>query len=196
MLMTDTGRLVIITGPMFAGKTTKLLSEMQKAVGLKMRIILFKSALDNRYSTSEVVSHDGARLPATTLPNGEEGIKALAEAAKNYEVIGVDEGHFWDDTKGFAQALNEIAFQSKSVYVSMLNRRSDGKPFNVAKELMPLADHVHFITAKCSKCGRRATFTQRITPYSTINGKVSYVGGKGDYEARCRSCFTAPPPKQ
>ncbi len=192
--MADSGRLVIITGPMFAGKTTKLLKEMKKAQRMKKRVVLFKSAIDNRYGELEVVSHDGDRLPAAILPSGEECIRTLAKAAEKYDVIGVDEGHFWDATEGFAQALNELAFKSKSVYVSMLNRHSDdGNSFNVANELMPLADYVDFVKTKCARCGRRASFTQRITPYPILDGKVAYVGGKGDYEARCRTCFVPTP---
>ncbi len=194
--MSNSGKLIIITGPMFAGKTTRLIKEMRNAQKSKKRVILFKSAIDNRYSESEVVSHDGDKLPAATLPDGEKCIETLLEAAKNYDVIGIDEGHFWDTTDGFAKTLNEIAFKSKSVYVSMLNRHSDdGNSFNVANELLPLADYVDFVKTKCSKCGKRASFTQRITPYPVLDGKIAYVGGKGDYEARCRTCFT-PTPKE
>ncbi len=191
--MANTGKLIVITGPMFAGKTTKLLSEIQKAHKSKKKVILFKSAIDNRYSDVDVVSHNGARFPAVTLPDGAEGIKALYEAAENYDVIGIDEGHFWDDTKGLADTLNKLAFKSKSIYVAMLNRKSDGTSFNLSKELLPFADHVQFINAKCARCAKDATFTQRVTPYRTVNGEISYVGGKEDYEARCRNCFTPPP---
>lgn len=193
--MAKIGKLIVITGPMFAGKTTKLLCEIQKAHKSKKKVILFKSAIDNRYSEVDVVSHNGARFPAKTLPEGPACIKVLNEAAKEYDIIGIDEGHFWDDTKRLADTLNNLAFNSKSIYVAMLNRKSDGTPFNLSKDLLPFADHVHFINSKCATCGKSATFTQRVTPYKTINGEISYVGGKEDYEARCRKCFT-PPPKQ
>ncbi len=187
--MKKTGKLIIITGPMFAGKTTTLIKVVQKALDSGKKTILFRSAIDNRYSTSEVVSHNGARLPGVILPNGEECIKTLNEAAKDHDIIAIDEGHFWQDAEGFSDALDELAFNSKSVYVALLDRKSNGKPFKVASELMPLADNILHLEAKCVKCGDKATFTQRI-----INGKENFggnilVGGQEAYEARCRSCF-------
>ncbi len=188
--MKTRGGLIVITGPMFSGKTTRLIKDLNKLKKTK-RVVLFKSVIDNRYSSSDVVSHDGTKAPASLLPKGEEGIAALKQAASDYDVIGIDEAHFWEDTKGFAQALNELAFQSKTVYVSMLSRSSDdGTALEIAKDILPLADNIYLLNSKCSVCSIRASFTKRTTPYKMVDGKPSYVGGAEDYETRCRGCFS------
>ncbi len=188
--MTRLGKLVIITGPMFAGKTTRLLKEISKARTGKKKAVLFKSGIDNRYADQEVVTHDGERLPAFILPEGEQCIPTLRKAAEEYDIIGIDEGQFWDGTKGFASELNRLAFQSKSVYVSMLNRKKDEELFNIGKELLACADHVHTLHSKCWKCGRKASFTQRITPWPSSNRMADFVGGAKDYQPICRICLS------
>ncbi|MHB1829905.1 MAG: thymidine kinase [Candidatus Micrarchaeaceae archaeon] len=188
--MKNKGRLIVITGPMFSGKTTKLIKDLNRLKKTR-RVVIFKSTIDNRYSGSDVVSHEGLKVPALLLPKGEEGIAALKQAAANYDVIGIDEAHFWGDTEGFAQALNELAFESKTVYVSMLSRSSDdGTALEIAKDIIPLADRIYLLNSKCSMCSKKASFTKRITPYRLVDGKPSYVGGAEDYEIRCRECFS------
>ncbi len=182
------GKLVLITGPMFAGKTTKLISEMSGAIKKKKKTILFKSAVDNRYSKSEVVSHDGLRLRAEILPEGKKCAVVLRNAAKKYDVIGIDEGHFWEDTEGLSEILEEIS-KNSTVYVSMLNRNSiNGDKFDLAKNLAASADKVHLINSKCTKCGKKATFTQRVAKYQNYSN-AAMVGGSESYEARCAKCF-------
>ena len=186
------GKITIITGPMFAGKTTKLISEMLKARKQNKRTVLFKSAVDTRYSKSEVVSHDGLKLEAQILPEGQECLTTLRNAAANYDIIGIDEGHFWDGTRGLPELLDDLAFGSKSIYISMLNRKSiDGKAFDIGKELIPIADKIHHLESKCAKCGKGATFTQRIVSNKDDKNE-SLVGGIEAYEARCRKCFIRP----
>lgn len=185
----------MITGPMFSGKTTMLIKEIERSRARENSAVLLKSAMDTRYSVNDVVTHDGVRLPAMVLPEGEPCVPTLKRIAEDYDVIGVDEGHFWDGTPGLAAALDELAFSSKTVYVAMLNRKNIGTPFDLSKELIPLADEVFFLAARCARCGGKATFTQRITNYR-IEGKQKFVGGAGDYEARCRSCFVKPKSEQ
>ena len=185
------GKLTVITGPMFSGKTTRLIKEVQKA-SKGRRVILFKSEIDDRYSSSEVVSHDGISLPALILPRGQGCIKALSQAAKSYDVIAIDEAQFWAGTQGFSEALDGLASNSKQVYAATLNRDSDGDPFNVAKELMAYADRICLLSARCSKCGSRAGFSQRMKNGVETYGKGFLVAGSAAYEARCRRHFVWP----
>ena len=182
------GKLIVITGPMFAGKTTRLLREMQKA-SKNRKAILFKSGIDNRGGDSYIMTHDGTRMPATVLPDGERCIATLKEISKNYDVIGIDEGQFWKASPGFSRALDELASGSKLVFVELLNLRADGKPFDVSMELMPLADRIYLLQARCSKCGKRANFTQRVMNGRETFGDEFVIGGSECYKARCREHF-------
>ena len=189
--MKKSGKLIVITGPMFAGKTKMLLEEFLKA-SKRGSAILFKSGMDNRYSETDVVAHDGTRLPAAILPEGNECIKALRDAGNHYDIIGIDQGQFWQGTNGFTDALHDLTFDSKSVYVAILNKNSDGYPFETSKELFPLADRIHLLQAKCAKCGGKANFTQKV-----INGVETFgydisSAGSNRYEARCRKHFVRP----
>lgn len=188
--MPKTGKIIVITGPMFAGKTTRLLKEIQKARNGNKKAVLFKSGIDNRYSESEVVTHDGARLPAMILPDDERCIPVLRKAAEEYDIIGIDEGQFWDGTEGLAMELNKLASQSKSIYISMLNRKKDYELFGIGKEILACADQIYTLQSKCWKCGSKASFTQRITPWPKSNRMADFVGGAKDYQPICRLCLT------
>ncbi len=183
------GKLIVITGPMFAGKTTRLIEEL-KGEAHDRKVILFKSQMDNRKSATDVVTHDGLSMPAQILPNGEECARVLRQAAREYEVIGIDEGQFWKASPRFSETLEEIVSKhSKTVYVALLNRRADGKPFDVSMKLLPLADTVYSLEASCSKCGGPATMTQRLVNGVEAFGEEFVVGGSEKYEARCREHF-------
>ncbi|MCL4365526.1 thymidine kinase [Candidatus Marsarchaeota archaeon] len=198
--MPKIGKIVVIIGPMFAGKTTRLLKEIQKARKGSRKAVLFKSGIDNRYGESEVVTHDGARLPAMVLPDGERCISVLRKAAKEYDIIGIDEGQFWDNTDGLVEELNRLASNSKSIYISMLNskavyipmlnRKLKGELFDIGYELLACADHIYTLRSKCWKCGRKASFTQRITPWPKSNNMADFVGGAKDYQPICSTCLS------
>ena len=117
------------------------------------KAVLFKSGIDNRYSESEVVTHDGAKLPALILPDDERCIPVLRKAAEEYDIIGIDEGQFWENTKGLVDELNRLASNSKSIYVSMLNRKRKGKLFDIGHALVASADQIYALQSKCWKCG-------------------------------------------
>jgi thymidine kinase len=183
--------LTVIAGPMFAGKTTRLISEMQMVAARGASQILFRSSIDSRYSTTDVVSHDGLRMRAATLPEGPDGLRALAFAAKNYNMIGIDEGQFWESTDGFSEAVIGISARAR-VYVATLDIDSIGKPFRVFSELLPRADSIILLKSKCAKCGKDAAFSQRL-----VNGTEDFsngfmVGAAGLYEPRCGMHFIAP----
>ena len=187
--MGNVGRLIVITGPMFAGKTTRLIEELKREA-LNRKVILFKSQMDNRKSAADVVTHDGISMPAVVLPNGEECTKVLRQAAREYEVIGIDEGQFWKASPRFPETLEEIVSKnSRTVYVALLNKRADGKPFDISMKLLPLADKVYSLEAKCSKCAGAATLTQRLVDGKEAFGEEFVVGGSERYEARCREHF-------
>lgn len=183
------GKLIVITGPMFAGKTTRLIEELKREARDR-KVILFKSQMDNRKSAADVVTHDGVSMPAVVLPDGEGCAKVLKQAAREYEVIGIDEGQFWKASPRFSETIEELVSKyARTVYVALLNKRADGKPFDVSSKLLPLADKVYSLEANCSKCGGPATMTQRIVNGVESFGEEFVVGGSESYEARCREHF-------
>ena len=188
------GVLEVITGPMFAGKTTELIKRVERQIFAKKKAALFKPSIDNRYSEDEVVAHNGLRYEAFVIPTNEEGVRKIAEITRKegYEVIGVDEVQFFPPE--IVSTLEELANSGIYVIASGLNLDFKGDPFPVTKELLVRADNIIYLTAVCTVCGRPATRTQRL-----INGKpaprdspVIMVGGRESYEARCREHHVVP----
>ena len=182
------GFLEVITGPMFAGKTSELIKRIERQAYAKRKVALFKPSIDNRYSTSDVVAHNGLRYKAYVVPTDENGVRMIVDltSREGFEVIGVDEVQFFP--MEIVGALNELADRGVYVIASGLNLDFKAEPFPVMKELLIRADNIVYLTAVCTVCGRPATRSQRL-----IDGKpaprdspVIMVGGKESYEARCR----------
>jgi len=187
------GKLVVISGPMFSGKTSRLIELLEREMIAGRKIELFKPEIDKRYSQAEVVTHKGAKLPARVLPLSEEGVSKIFEYGKAVDAIGIDEAQFWPSTSKLPERVDELAFTGKMVYVSVLNRDHAGLPFGVAMELMARADHIQSLNAVCAKCGGDdAYFTQRVIAGKEVFGERVKVGGKELYEPRCRRCFVKP----
>ena len=124
------------------------------------------------------------------LPKGKRCIRALKDASQKYDIIAIDEGHFWDNTDGFAEAVAAIASGRKDIYISMLDRNWEGKMFSVSRDLQYIADSVYVLKATCKKCGsRNAQFSQRIAPVSEGATLRETAGGSEAYEPRCAECF-------
>ncbi len=185
------GKLIAITGPMFAGKTSKMIQLLDREKYSGNSVRLFKPKIDNRYSKSSVVTHKGEKLPAMTVTVDANGIDAIIKNSADCDVVGIDEAQFWPPELNLANTLNDFANSGKTVYVSILNKDHTGKPFNNTLEVLALADSIHSLTSICLKCGEDATFTQRISKGKEIFGSQIQVGGTESYEPRCRKCFVA-----
>jgi thymidine kinase len=188
------GRLEVITGCMFSGKTEELIRRLERVRIARGKILLFKPTIDNRYSDTAVVTHYGREFPAHLLPPGEETLETLLEIAgeealAESTVVAFDEGNFFSDR--FPELCEELVEMGKRVIVAGLDLTFAGEPFGPMPTLMALADQVDKLHAVCVKCGAPATRSQRL-----IDGRpappddaVIKIGGQEVYEARCRNCY-------
>lgn len=178
------GTVIAIVGSMFSGKSTGLISYLKRATIAKQSVVLFKPDIDNRYSDSEVVSHDGERLPAIPVKSSKE----ILELSSNANVIGLDEVQFFDD--GIIDVVCRLADLGKNVVVAGLSSDFMGTPFEISAKISMLADEVKKLSAVCMKCGQDAIWTQRVIAGSeVVSGDRVQVGGLETYEPRCRDCF-------
>lgn len=177
--------MIVITGPMFAGKTTELIRRVERYALAGRKVAVFKPSLDVRYDVEHVVAHNGARYKAIVVPASEEGVRAIAEAGQAYDVLGVDEVQFFPVS--LARVLNKLA-DGRIVIAAGLNLDFRGEPFETAMYLMAYADKVVSLTAVCKICGRPATRTRRVAAGRPAprDGPRILVGGGESYEARCR----------
>ena len=183
------GKLTVITGPMFSGKTSRLIELLEREILAGRNTLLFKPEIDKRYDTTFVTTHKGMRLPAIVLNTDNDGVNKMYNLSKNVDVIGIDEAQFWNHNSTLPEIADKISSENKIVYVAALNKNHLGYPFKTSMEIISRADQVYSLTAVCAKCGENATFTQRVMNGKEVFGEQIKIGGMESYEPRCRKCF-------
>ena len=176
------GSLEIICGSMFSGKTEELIRRLRRAEIAKQKVVIFKPAIDARYSNDHIVSHNEQKLRSFPVHSARE-ILQNCDAA---QVIGIDEGQFFDAE--LVGVCNELAEKGKRVIVAGLDMDYRGKPFEPMPQLIAIAEQVTKTQAVCMQCGEPASYTQRLTEAT----ERVVVGAKNIYEARCRKCYEPP----
>ncbi|MCB2213577.1 thymidine kinase [bacterium] len=177
-----TGWLEVICGCMFSGKTEELIRRLRRARIARMDVVIFKPGIDERYELDDIVSHSEQRLESIRV----ESAREIEERAGNAQVVGIDEAQFISgDLLG---VVRRLANRGKRVIISGLDTDYRGVPFEPMPALMCEAEVVTKLLAVCHRCGAPAHRTQRIR-----GGRDRVqVGGQGEYEARCRTCFEPP----
>lgn len=173
------GWIEAICGPMFSGKSEELIRRLRRAAIARQRLQVFKPAVDDRYSASDVVSHSQWRVPSEAVGGSDE---ILARLDPRTEVVGIDEAQFFDD--GLSKVCGHLAHLGKRVIVAGLDMDFRGVPFGPMPTLLAIAERVDKITAICSRCGASASYSQRLTDQEA----QVVVGASAVYEARCRRC--------
>lgn len=181
------GKLTLITGCMFSGKTTNVIILAQKALEERKSIEIYYPEIDTRYTKNYITSHDWIQLPSKALP-----IDTVSMNIEGKEVIFLDELHFFKDT--ILKAVDEVVAGGVDVVVSGLDKDFRGDQFPITKELIKKADEVIRLEAKCVVCQKPATFSQRIVGdhFASKDDKTIVVGGEEMYEARCAEHFRKP----
>ncbi len=173
------GWIEVICGSMFSGKTEELIRRLNRARLAQMQIEIFKPALDTRYHDTDVVSHDENAIRSTPVQFAND----ILLLAGNCDVVGIDEGQFFDDE--LPNVCNQLAGQGKRVIVAGLDMDFEGQPFGPMPALMAIAEFVTKVHAICMQCGALASYSYRL-----VNEKSQVMlGEKNEYEARCRACF-------
>jgi thymidine kinase len=183
--VSNRGRVEVICGPMFSGKSEELLRRLKRAKIAKKKYQLFKPEVDDRYSDTEVVSHSGERLECQVLQNSFH-LSDQYNLNEDTKIVAFDEAQFFDSM--LVSTVTSLANMGKRVIVAGLDMDSRGAPFGPMPELMAVAEEVLKLTAVCESCGEPATHTYRTTEKE--KGQV-LVGAGDHYQARCRDHWCA-----
>lgn len=175
----DGGRIEVICGSMFSGKTEELIRRLRRAKFARQSVEIFKPAVDVRYSAVDVVSHDDNSIPSTPV----ESAQNILLLASNVQVVGIDEAQFFDN--GLIDVCNQLANSGVRVIVAGLDMDYQGNPFGPMPKLMAIADDVLKVHAVCMRCGALAQFSHRLAK----TDKLVLLGETDSYEPLCRSCF-------
>lgn len=179
------GRVEVICGSMFSGKTEELIRRVRRAIIARRRVQVFKHSLDDRYGAlGRVSSHDDRHVAAAQV----SASALMPQLLKpDTTVVAIDEAQFFDD--GLPAVVEGFACKGLRVIVAGLDTDFRGQPFGVIPELMALAEDVTKMNAICTVCGEPASRTQRlVNGYPAHeNDPVILVGASEGYEARCRA---------
>lgn len=173
------GRIEVICGSMFSGKTEELIRRLKRANFAKQKVEIFKPAIDTRYSDEEVVSHDHNVIQSTPV----ESSASILLFSSNIDVVGIDEAQFFDE--GLVDICNQLADNGIRVIIAGLDMDFKRVPFGPIPALCALADEVTKVHAICVRCGNLAYASHRITK----SDKRVLLGEKDSYEPLCRECY-------
>lgn len=175
----NTGRIEVICGSMFSGKTEELIRRMRRAIFANLEIKIFKPQIDVRYSKNDVVSHDAHAIESTPVASSAQILEQVGDA----RVVGIDEAQFFD--QGIVDVAQKLADSGVRVIVAGLDMDYLGKPFGPMPALMAVAEDVTKVHAICVRCGDLAQYSHRLSK----SDKLVELGEKDIYEPICRSCF-------
>ena len=173
------GRIEVVCGSMFSGKTEELIRRMKRAKVAKQKVEIFKPSIDTRYSDEDVVSHDQNSIHSTPI----ESSGSLLLLASDIDVVGIDEAQFFDN--GLVEVCNELANRGVRVIVAGLDMDFKGIPFGPIPALCAIADEVTKVHAICVRCGALAYVSHRLIS----NDRRVLLGEKDEYEPLCRECY-------
>src|SRR6056297_4176768 len=178
----NVGWIEVVCGGMFSGKTEELIRRAKRAHIAGQEVVIVKPTVDDRYSKSDIVSHNESALPGIQVDTADQ-IILLTSSAK---VVCIDEAQFFDNR--IVDVANTLANDGKRVIIAGLDMDYLGKPFEPMPQLLAIAEYVTKLHAICSESGMTADFSQRITE----NDDQVLVGEKEAYEPRARHCFRPP----
>lgn len=172
------GKIELILGPMFSGKSTRLIEQMRKYVYKAKKTIMVKYYADQRYSEkSEVVTHDLIKYDSINCKLLHNSFDTL----KQYDVIGIDEGQFFAD---LVEVCEELALMGKIILIAALNGDFRMEPFPVIQRIISKSDKIKLLKAYCFNCHKDAKFSLRIVQ----SNETVLIGAGEAYKPACREC--------
>lgn len=179
-LRPKSGWIEVIAGAMFSGKSEELIRRLRRARIARQKVQVFKPRIDVRFAHDQIVSHSEMRHESSTV---ETAAELLTKVENGTEVVGVDEGQFFDND--LPHVANELAYRGLRVIIAGLDQDYTGKPFEPMPQLLAIAEYITKTHAICVRCGQTANYSQR----TFESDERVAVGATGMYEARCRQCF-------
>ena len=173
------GRIEVVCGSMFSGKTEELIRRLKRAQFARQKVEIYKPAIDGRYSEEDVVSHDQNHILSTPIDSS----ASILLLSSDIDVVGIDEAQFFD--MGLVEVCNELANRGVRVIVAGLDMDFKGVPFGPMPALCAIADDVTKVHAICVKCGNLAYVSHR-----KVGGEQRVLLGEtAEYEPLCRECY-------
>ena len=179
----ESGRIEVICGSMFSGKSEELLRRLRRAEIAGLKYILCKPVQDTR-TNGGIATHAGGEKDAYSVSSAFQILSLLA--TNDVDIIAVDEAQFLDDVA--VGVFQDLANKGKTILIAGLDLDYRAQPFGPMPQLMAIAETVTKLHAVCVVCGKDACRTQRISS----SRELIDIGASDRYEARCRTHFEPP----
>ncbi len=189
----DSGRIEVICGSMFCGKTEELIRRVRRAIIARQKVKVFKPKLDDRYGIQSITSHTGQSVDAIAV---ESAAEILEQSNGETTVVAIDEAQFLDS--GIVDVVQRMVAEFNiRVIVAGLDTDFRGEPFGAMPQLLSIAEEVLKLHAICVVCGESASRTQRLVDGApaAYDDSIILVGAQESYEARCRRHHEVRPAK-
>ena len=178
MIQQPSGYLELFIGPMFSGKTSKLIELYKQYTFCNIPVLVINHSSDTRYNvTTELSSHDKITIPCLLTDN-----LLNINMSPDINIILINEGQFFKDLYQFTKNALE---QKKTIYISGLDGDFKQQKFGEILDLIPLCDKVTKLHSLCGLCknGNPAIFSHRLT-----NDIEQTLIGVDNYIPVCRNC--------
>lgn len=178
----DTGYLYLYIGPMYAGKSSKLIQCYNKGIENQEHVIVLTHSNENRYSNDEVSTHDLVKVKSLKYNSIDTFIQEQQFTLTSCDTILIDEAQFFPD---LMKCIELVEKYNKSVYIFGLDGDFQRQKFGNILDLIPFCDKIEKLYARCHECNNNAIFSHRI-----IKEKEQIVVGNKDiYIPLCRKCY-------
>ena len=178
------GSLQLFVGPMYAGKTSKLIETYEECIDSENRVIVLTHSDEIRYSIDKLSTHDQKKIDCFKYDTITSFINEKADAIKECKVILIDEGQFFKDLLEILPLINQL---HKHVYVFGLDGDFKRNKFGQILDLIPHCDRIEKLHAKCNVCSNQAIFSHRTNDSS----EQVLIGNESVYQPLCRDCYNS-----
>jgi len=188
--LTNMGYLGIILGPMFSGKTTRLIQLYKTRSYIGKKVVVINYVGDTRYHETMLSTHDHITIPCLFVEN----LRDIWENDKNphwkdiheADSILINEGQFFENL--FSTVLEMVEKERKEVFICGLDGDFKRSLFGELLQLIPYCDSVEKLNSLCAICrnGTPGIFSHRIT-----SEEAQIVVGSDNYQPLCRMCYNS-----
>lgn len=192
--MERSGRLEVIAGVMFSGKSEELIRRVRRSLIAARRVRVFTSMVAVRDADAgQVTSHAGAVLEAVAVERSDQILRSIGPSDQ-VDVVAIDEAQFLD--AGIVEVATHLAENGVVTICAGIDTDFRGEPFGMMGHLMAIAESVSKLDAICMVCGEPACRNQRLVAGKPAHWNMPIImpGGADQYQARCRRCFVVPRP--
>ena len=173
------GRIEVICGSMFSGKTEELIRRIKKVELANEKYIICRPKIDSRNPENKIISHAKNEVSASIVSSPKE----ILDLSVNYPVIGIDEAQFFD--LSIVDVCNLLANKGHRLIIAGLDMDYEGNPFGPMPNLMACAEDVMKVHAVCMETGNPAGYSYR----KNSSDDLVLIGEKKEYKPLSREAF-------